>query len=170
MKVRNRVKELRFVKASELYANPRNWRTHPKEQQDAQRGVLAEIGYADAVLARETPEGQLELIDGHLRAETTPDVEVPVLIVDVNQDEAHKLLTLLDPLAAMAEADSDALESLLREVQTDNEAVQEMLNGLGAEHGINPPDFEPTDIDDQGRLDEKSPITCPHCGESFVPK
>jgi len=31
--------------------------------------MLAKVGYADAVIARETPDG-LMLIDGHLRAET----------------------------------------------------------------------------------------------------
>ena len=36
------------------------------------RGVLADIGWADAVLARETPDG-LMLIDGHLRAEVAPE-------------------------------------------------------------------------------------------------
>ena len=97
------------MKASELFASPRNWRTHPKAQQDALRGVLAEVGYADALLARELPDGGLELIDGHLRAETTPDQEVPVLVLDVDQDEANKLLTVLDPMAAMAEANGDAL-------------------------------------------------------------
>ena len=29
----------------EFLANPKNWRTHPAAQQDALRGVLAEIGY-----------------------------------------------------------------------------------------------------------------------------
>jgi len=53
MKIRDRIKELRRVKASELAPNPKNWRTHPQEQQDALRGVLAEIGYADALIAAE---------------------------------------------------------------------------------------------------------------------
>lgn len=30
--------------------------------------------------------------------------------------------------------------------------------------------FQPGDLSDQGQLDEKKPIECPHCGESFVPK
>ena len=34
----------------------------------------------------------------------------------------------------------------------------------------NPPNFEPVDESEQPRLDQKSPITCPHCGEEFVPK
>ena len=31
------------------------------------------------------------------------------------------------------------------------------------------PDFLPIDEDEQPRLDEKSPIRCPHCGVEFVP-
>ena len=89
--IRDRIVELRRVPASTLIANPRNWRKHPKAQQDALRGVLADVGYADALLARETPEG-LVLIDGHLRAEITPEAMVPVLILDVTEAEANKIL------------------------------------------------------------------------------
>jgi hypothetical protein len=32
------------------------------------------------------------------------------------------------------------------------------------------PDFEPVDESEQPRLDQKSPITCPHCGMEFVPE
>lgn len=32
------------------------------------------------------------------------------------------------------------------------------------------PDFAPASIDEQGRLDQKKPITCPHCGIEFTPK
>jgi hypothetical protein len=50
--IRDRIKELRRVKASELVPNPKNWRRHPKEQSAAMRGFLNEIGYAGALLAR----------------------------------------------------------------------------------------------------------------------
>ena len=50
------------------------------------------------------------LIDGHLRAETTPDQLVPVLVLDVDENESHKLLATLDPLAAMAETDKLAVQ------------------------------------------------------------
>ncbi len=133
MHIRDRIKELRRVRASDLRPNPRNWRTHPDRQRDALRGVLAEIGYADALLARELADGTLELVDGHLRAETTPEVEVPVLVLDLSEQEAAKLLVLLDPLAALAETDSGALASLLADVETDNEAVRRMLDHLAAQ-------------------------------------
>ena len=98
MQIRDRIKELRRVRASELVPNPRNWRTHPVPQRNAMRGILAEVGYADALLARELPDGRLEIIDGHLRAETTPDALVPVLVLDVNEAEASKILLTHDPL------------------------------------------------------------------------
>ena len=146
MKIRDRVTELRRVRAGSLLPSPKNWRRHPKAQADALRGLLSEIGYADALLARETPEG-LMLIDGHLRAETTPDAVVPVLVLDVTEAEADKLLLSLDPLAAMAEGDADALRTLLAQVETDSDAVQRMLDGLAKEYGAQP---GPKPLDDPG--------------------
>ena len=131
MQIRDRITDFRRVPASELRRSPRNWRTHPAAQRDALQGVLAEVGYADALLARQLPDGTLELIDGHLRAETTPDQEVPVLVLDLDESEAAKLIALLDPLAAMAEINQQALGELLRDVQTESEALREMLDCLG---------------------------------------
>ena len=129
MQIRDRIKELRRVKASELLPNPKNWRTHPVAQQDALRGVLAEVGYADALIARETPEG-LMLVDGHLRAETTPDADVPVLVLDINEAEADLMLATLDPLAAMAGRDEERLNDLLANLENDNESIASLLAGL----------------------------------------
>ena len=130
MRIRDRIRELRRVKASQLRPHPKNWRRHPAAQQDALRGLLAEIGYADALLARELPDGSLQLIDGHLRAETTPDVEVPVLVVDLDDQEAAKLLALHDPLAGLAETDEDVLADLLEDVETQNESLQAVLDRM----------------------------------------
>ena len=130
MQIRDRIKELRRVKASLLQPHPKNWRTHPAEQQDALRGVLAEIGYAGALLARELADGTLELIDGHLRAETTPEAEVPVLVLDLDEHEAAKLLAVHDPLAGMAEANEAAFADLLEHVETENDAVRALLDEM----------------------------------------
>ncbi len=135
MKLRDRIKELRRVKASEILPNPANWRTHPKAQQDAMRGILAEVGIADALLVRETPAG-LQLIDGHLRADVSPDSEWPVLVLDVDEKEAAKLLATFDPLSAMAETDPEKLKELLRQIDVDSEALQQMLAELADEAGL----------------------------------
>lgn len=136
MQFRDRIKELRRVHSSMLRPNPRNWRTHPQAQQDALRGVLAEVGIADAVLARECEDGGLMLLDGHLRVETLPDAEIPVLILDVTEAEGDKILATLDPLAAMAEADANKLDELLREVETGSQALADMLTDLADEAGV----------------------------------
>jgi ParB-like chromosome segregation protein Spo0J len=135
MQIRDRIKELRRVEARTLRPNPRNWRTHPKNQADALRGVLSEIGFAQALVARELEDGSLELIDGHLRAETTPNAIVPVLVVDVDEREAAALLATLDPLAALAMTDEDQLAALLADVQTDNESLQKVWDELLADAG-----------------------------------
>jgi DNA modification methylase len=88
------------------------------------------------VLARETAEGGLMLIDGHLRTDVMHDQEIPVLVLDVDEAEADKLLATIDPLAAMAEADAGKLDQLLREIDTGSEALQEMLSKLAEEAGV----------------------------------
>lgn len=129
MKFRDRIIELRRVPASELLPNPKNWRTHPDDQKDAMQGVLAEVGIADAVLARETPDG-LMLIDGHLRADSAPDAVWPVLVLDVNEEEADKLLLTHDPLTEMAGIDLQLLNDLTAATDISSPAVAEMLADL----------------------------------------
>jgi len=158
MKIRDRVSELRRVRAGDLIPNPLNWRKHPKAQADALRGVLSEIGYAGALLARETPDG-LQLIDGHLRAETTPDQEVPVLVLDVDEREAKKLLATVDPLGAMAETDDAMLAELLKDVDTDSEAVRSMLDDLADAAGVGPGSGEV--VEDEVPEPPVDPITKP---------
>lgn len=127
IQIRDRIRELRRVRARDLLPHPRNWRRHPEAQSAALRGLLAEIGYANALIVRELPNGRLQLIDGHLRAGLDPDALVPVLVIDVTEEEADKLLLTLDPLGAMAESDSQRLRTLLETVRSDDEAVRELM-------------------------------------------
>jgi hypothetical protein len=83
-------------------------------------------------LARETDDDALELIDGHLRAEATPDELVPVLVLDLTEQEADMLLATHDPLAAMAKTDADALAGLLDDLKVDDARVEQMLAELAA--------------------------------------
>jgi DNA modification methylase len=156
--IRDRIKALRRVPANELLPNPRNWRRHPKAQSEALRGLLAEVGYSDALIARELEDGRLQLIDGHLRRDTTPNEIVPVLVLDVSEEEADKILLTLDPLAAMAESDADRISSLLKTVQTDSPAVEELLRRTAGERLwslIHPQAEPPAQIDKACELQKK---------------
>ena len=128
MKIKARGVELRRVKASELSPHPQNWRQHPENQQNALRAALADIGYADALKVRQH-NGGYQILDGHLRAETTPEMEVPVLVLDLDDDESKKLLATFDPLAGMAEANQDMLKGLLTEIELPDD-LGAALDGL----------------------------------------
>lgn len=128
--MKDRVVELLRVRAGDLAENPKNWRKHPERQRAALRGLLDEIGYADALLARYDASGGLVLIDGALRKSLDADQIVPVLVLDVSEEEAEKLLATLDPISAMASADPSALLDLLSRVSTEDEGLRDLLEGL----------------------------------------
>ncbi len=156
--IRDRVRELRRVRASELVPNPKNWRRHPKAQEEALRGCLEEIGYADALLVRELPDGKLMIVDGHLRKDTTPNAVVPVLVLDVAEEEADKLLLTLDPLAAMAEKDTERIKALIETVHTDNPALRALFRRTAGEPvwaQLYPPTDPRVPLDKAGELRKK---------------
>lgn len=125
--MRNRVKELRTVPASSLKPHPKNPRKHGAQQRQAMSDVLRELGFADAILAYESG-GELIVLDGHMRREEAGDANVPVLLLDLTDQEAEYFLATHDPLTALAEIDADTLKSL--EVMTGSLQVRDMLDEL----------------------------------------
>src|SRR5580700_10252089 len=91
--MRNRIKEHRKVRVGDLVPHELNPRLHSDAQREALQALFGEVGYARSVLAYELPDGRLKLIDGHLRQqELDPDDLVDVEVLDVNDEEARKLL------------------------------------------------------------------------------
>lgn len=162
---RNRITGHGEESPAALVANPANWRQHPKNQQAALSGVLDEIGWVqDVIVNRQSGH----IVDGHLRvslALSRNEPTVPVVYVDLSPAEEALVLATIDPLSAMAETDTTALESLLRDVATGDAAVMEMLSKLSNDAGIVPvvefPEY------DESVVDEVEYITCPHCGERW---
>ena len=159
----DRVVELRRVKASELKQNPLNWRRHPQAQSAALEGMLEDVGFADAVIARETADG-LELVDGHLRRDIMGDDLIPVLVGDINEDEARRMLATLDPLSAMAETDGAMLQTLIDSITVDNDAVRGMLEDLASERLITLPEAESQPQFPSYDDDISTDYCCPQCG------
>ncbi len=133
--IRNRIKELKMVPRKDLVPHPLNWRLHNSEQRGALDAVLKEIGIANAVIAYPIDGGKFQLIDGHLRSETI-DQDIPTLVLDVDAEEAAKLLITLDPIAAMAETSKDHLASLLNSVEFQEDGTANMLRELGIKAGV----------------------------------
>lgn len=124
----SRIKKHVRIKAGELIPHELNPRTHTDDQRAALQALYEEVGFARSLLAYELPDGRLKLIDGHLRASMDPGQEVDVEVLDVNDEEARKLLLSIDPLAQLAEFDTAALDELRAQVQSDNNT----LNALWA--------------------------------------
>jgi ParB-like chromosome segregation protein Spo0J len=162
MNIRDRIVELRRVPANTIRPSPLNWRTHSKEQGDALRGLLSDVGFAGAILARVLADGSLEAIDGHLRIETMGADEVPVLVTDLDEAEAKLVLATFDPIGAMAGTNKETLDALLREVETINDSVIGLLAELAQDSGIVPVPDDNKPIDEAAMMDTEN--ECPKCG------
>src|SRR6266702_4009187 len=113
MTIRNRIKSHRKVRAGDLMPHEWNFRAHPEAQRAALAGIYHEVGFARSLLTYELPDGRLKLIDGHLRRDLDPNMEVDVEVLDVNDAEARALLLSIDPLAALAQTQEQLLDRLL---------------------------------------------------------
>jgi hypothetical protein len=133
---RNRIVGHGDVAPGELVPNPRNWRTHPQEQQRALAGALGEVGWVAEVLVNQTTGN---VVDGHLRIElalSRHEPTVPVTYVELSEDEERLVLASLDPLAAMATAEQEQLAALLAGLAPADEALRALLDDLARENDI----------------------------------
>lgn len=106
--IRDRILGLERLAPAELKPHPENWRVHPGAQRDALRAVREHIGVVAAAVAYRDPEWGLTLLDGHMRAdESAADgTTLPVLVLDVDRDEARVVLRTLDAISTMSETDA----------------------------------------------------------------
>lgn len=119
------------VPADELKDHPLNWRRHPANQRAALEGALDEIGWIQRVIVNQRTG---HILDGHLRAEAARAAgeTVPVLYVELSEDEERIVLASVDPVALMAGIDLDKHRELIDQVETDNEALAELLRAAAA--------------------------------------
>ena len=100
------------VPAADLVANPQNFRRHPKAQRRAMTAALDTVGWIQRVIVNRTTG---HIIDGHLRVEEAAQrgEDVPVVYVELSEDEERAALLTFDPLGALAQQDSTILDELL---------------------------------------------------------
>ena len=116
------IREMIWVDPKSLSENPMNWRKHPNRQKNAIGASIKANGWADTLLFNENTG---RLIDGHARREVAirDGIEsVPVLVGHWTEEQEKHLLATLDPMAAMAETDANALSSLTDMIKQDKQA------------------------------------------------
>jgi ParB-like chromosome segregation protein Spo0J len=160
---RNRIIGLVFKPADQLLAHPDNPRIHPPAQRTAVKASLNEIGWYDCAIENISTG---RLIDGHERvwqALQNGNAEVPVLQVELSENEEYLALTTHDFMTQMATYEAETLDRLLREVNTTNADMQQLLSDIATKEGLltdglDTPDLPPVDHS----------VQCPQCGEIFT--
>lgn len=117
--LKNRILEMRSMKAADLQSHPLNPRLHSPEQQAAIGQLLSSVGIADALLAfpadglgAKGDFTKLMAYDGHCRKDLDPDQEWPVLVTDLTRAEADTMLAMLDHTAGLATIDPELARQL----------------------------------------------------------
>lgn len=132
---RNRIVGHADIPPGDLVPNPSNWRTHPPEQERALVGALAEVGWVTKIIVN---RGTGNVVDGQLRIELAlakDEATVPVTYVELTDDEERLVLASLDPIGAMADAETMALESLIADLSRPTSISAPSWTGLAGQHG-----------------------------------
>src|SRR5579863_9516833 len=143
---RNRIKTHRKIRAGDLVPHEWNFRLHPDAQKAALQAIYQEIGFARSLLAYELPDGRLKLIDGHLRRDLDPNLEVDVEVLDVDDAEARALLLSIDPLAALAETQDQLHQRLLELTPTVDADLEEAWRSTAEAALAKAPLVEPKEV------------------------
>lgn len=161
----NRIVDYGEMPADQFLAHELNARRHPGQQRDALRGSLNAVGWiAPVIVSKRTGK----LLDGHARIEEalTKDESALVPFVSVDVDEAEEALILgtFDPITNQATYDREALDGLLRQIETSESGLQQLLADLAAKNdlyltdekgaGGEPQDAEPQ-VDKAAELNKK---------------
>jgi len=161
--------QIEALPIDELIPYARNSRTHSDAQVAQIAASIREFGFTNPVLI----DKDGGIIAGHGRVMAARKLkldEVPCIRLVHLTDTQKRAYVIADNKLAMNSGwDAEALQLELVELSNDKFTMEllgfdpnelNLAMGLGA-------DFLPGDESEQGKLDEKSPITCPSCGHEF---
>ena len=153
----------------DLVPYARNARTHTEGQVDRIAASIAEFGFTNPILVSERGT----IVAGHGRALAAKKLgleQVPVIVATGWTEPQMRAYVLADNRLAL---DAGWDEDLLRVELADLELEGFDLALTGFDEGelaglLRDPDFDPSGESPE-RLDQKKPVTCPHCGAEFEP-
>jgi ParB-like chromosome segregation protein Spo0J len=174
----NRITRYGEAAPGQLVANDKNWRTHPRAQQDALEGALRKVGIVQNVVVNERSG---KMIDGHLRVQmaiSSGQPTVPITYVNLSDDEEALILATIDPVTGLAGTDQKLLDSLITDIRLSDLGMD---LGTGLNDLLNSLSPDPSLASAQGEDDvpavPENPVSrlgdlwllgghavCPHCG------
>lgn len=154
--------EIQYIPIGRLIANPKNPRVLRDEKFAKLKKSIEDfpdmLNYR-AVVGVTDADGKIMVLGGNMRLRVLQELKmknVPVLLAD-HWTEGQRREFIIKDNVGFGEWDWDRLEN-------------EWDAGELSEWGVDVPkmpDFEPVPMDEQPRLDEKTPVTCPKCGHEF---
>lgn len=149
---------------NEIEPNPKNRNKHPPEQIERLQKIIEYQGFRIPVIVSNRSG---RLVAGHgrfLAARALGMKEIPVIYQDFESDEQEYAAGVSDNSVALwAELDLSGINADVPDLGPDFD-----IDMLGIRDFTLDPNFAPGTEDEQGKLDEKKPVVCPNCGESFV--
>lgn len=130
MEWRDRIIAYDKATPSKLIANARNYRKHPVAQRRALRAAIGEVGYVQPVVVNRRTGN---IVDGHLRVELAKEdgiAAIPVIYIDVTEQEEMKLLSTIDPISNMAVIDHQIFDDLLKQVASTDQMLNDMWDAM----------------------------------------
>jgi hypothetical protein len=174
----NRITRYGEAAPDQLLANPKNWRVHPKGQQDALESALCKVGIVQNVVVNERSG---RMIDGHLRVQmaiSSGQPTVPITYVDLSDEEEALILATIDPVTGLAGTDQKLLDSLITDIRLSDLGMElgmglnDLLNSLSPD-----PALAAAEGEDEVPAVPENPVSrlgdlwllgghvvCPHCG------
>lgn len=158
---------IEHLKTSDLIPYARNAKKHAPAQISKLCGSIKEFGFNNPVLI----DRDNGIIAGHGRvmaAQSLALESVPCIRLGHLSDTQRKAYILADN--RLAEIGGGWDEEMLKLELADLAALDVDVAEIGFDETAFPEiNFEPGTEADQGKLDEKSPIECPHCHMHFTP-
>jgi ParB-like chromosome segregation protein Spo0J len=159
------------IKTSDLIPYARNSRSHSEAQVAQIAGSIREFGFTNPVLI----DADNGIIAGHGRVMAAGKLgldKVPCIrLAHLTETQRRAYIIADNKLALNAGWDEEMLGLELADLrELDFDLNLTGFDGEEIERALNPVelDFQPGTEDDQGRLDEKKPVECPHCHKFFT--
>ena len=164
--------EIEQIKTEDIIPYARNSRAHSPEQVAQIAASIREFGFTNPVLI----DAENGIIAGHGRVMAAGKLrlaKVPCIrLAHLTETQKRAYIIADNKLALNAGWDEEMLGlelADLREADFDLGLIGFDAEGIEAILNPGEADFAPGTEDDQGKLDEKSPIECPHCRKFFTP-
>jgi ParB-like chromosome segregation protein Spo0J len=159
--------KIETVDINSLAFDPANLRKHGTRNMDAIKGSLRKFGQQKPIVV--DAKGIVLAGNGTLRAARElgwPTVNV--VRTELTGTEATAFAIADNRSAELAEWD-EKLGEVLASLKAEDFPIGEIGFDEADVAKLMPPDFTAGTAEDQGKLDEKTPIECPHCRKSFTP-